>query len=143
MNAPSIYHLVYVSTATQPFSREQLLQLLEKSRTNNAKVSVTGLLLYKDGFFIQALEGPRDAVQQVFQRISQDPRHDVGATLQTGDSNFRQFPDWSMGFRNLDDPALRQMPGFSDFMERPGTGPGVRMDPKRILQLLEIFRDQL
>jgi hypothetical protein len=143
MSTPPIYHLVYVSTATRPFSREQLIELLAKSRTNNAKVGVTGLLLYKDGLFIQVLEGPRAAVEQVFQRISQDPRHDVGATLQTGETNFRQFPDWSMGFSDLDDPAVRQLPGFSDFMNHPLAGPGVKMDPKRIMQLLEIFRDQL
>ncbi len=143
MNAPRIYHLVYVSTATQPFSREQLVELLEKSRTNNAKAGVTGILLYKEGFFIQVLEGPREAVQQIWERISRDPRHDVGATLQTGETNFRQFPEWSMGFRDLDDPTLQKLPGFSEFMNRPLNGPGVRMDPKRILQLLEIFRDQL
>ena len=143
MNASRIYHLVYVSTATQPFSRQQLVELLEKSRINNAKVGVTGLLLYKDGVFIQVLEGARDAVQQVWERISRDPRHSVGTTLQTGETNFRQFPDWSMGFRDLDDPAVQQLPGFSDFMNRPVTGPGVKVDPKRILQLLEIFRDQI
>jgi Sensors of blue-light using FAD. len=51
-----MFFLVYVSSATRPFSREDLRVLLETCRKNNAELGVTGMLLYKDGNFMQ---GPR------------------------------------------------------------------------------------
>ena len=70
-----MYQLVYVSTATEPFSSEELTRLLETSRKNNTADGVTGMLLYHDGNFFQVLEGDRDAVIGVFRRVERDPRH--------------------------------------------------------------------
>jgi hypothetical protein len=57
-----MYFLVYVSSAVNLFSDEDLIQLLEVSRRNNEKAEITGLLLYSSGNFMQTLEGPEKAV---------------------------------------------------------------------------------
>ncbi len=58
-----MFFLVYVSSATRPFSGEDLRALLETCRKDNAELGVTGMLLYKDGNFMQVLEGDEDAVR--------------------------------------------------------------------------------
>ncbi len=59
-----MFFLVYVSSAVRPFSRVDLDDLLATSRANNARVGITGMLLYKDGNFMQVLEGDEEAVRR-------------------------------------------------------------------------------
>jgi len=49
--------IVYVSSATRPLEENELLDMLKTCQRNNARTNVTGLLLYKGGNFMQALEG--------------------------------------------------------------------------------------
>jgi hypothetical protein len=49
--------------------------ILETSRSNNARADVTGALMFNAGCFAQVLEGPRVALENVFERIQQDDRH--------------------------------------------------------------------
>jgi len=46
--------LVYTSSSIKPFSIDELLLLPDKARRNNSKLGITGMLLYKDGDFMQA-----------------------------------------------------------------------------------------
>jgi Sensors of blue-light using FAD len=118
MSSP-FFQLVYVSSGVKPFSNEELVQLLEKSRVNNSSLGVTGMLLYKDGDFMQALEGPEDVVRQLSAKIAKDPRHHGFVTLVNGASPAREFPDWSMGFQDLSLLNLRELPGYTTFMDSP------------------------
>jgi len=95
--------LVYVSSSVQPFTSSELLQLLDKARRNNEKLAIAGILLYKDGDFMQALEGEEEPVHSLSARIAKDPRHKDIRILLNGACTEREFPDWSMGFRNLND----------------------------------------
>ena len=52
-----------------------LLELLAVARRNNPRAGVTGQLLYKDGNFMQLIEGDEAAVRALFARIERDPRH--------------------------------------------------------------------
>src|SRR5437870_652135 len=107
MNNSQLFLLVYASSAVKLCSRPDLLRLLEKAHRNNTRDGITGLLLYKDGNFMQALEGPEETVLRTFARISRDPRHHGVMTLLDGPLTERQFPSWSMGFRNLEDAKVR------------------------------------
>ncbi len=64
-----MFFLVYVSSATRPFSGEDLRALLATCRKNNAELGVTGMLLYKDGNFMQVLEGDEEAVRGLYEKI--------------------------------------------------------------------------
>lgn len=110
---------IYISSSVNPFVKEDLLELLEVSRRNNEKLGVTGMLLYKDGDFMQALEGEETPVRWLSAKISRDPRHKNFVKLLEGPAEKREFPDWSMGFRNLDDIDPRDIPGYSTFLESP------------------------
>lgn len=94
-----ILTLVYTSTAVVPFSEVDLALLLSVSRSNNEPSAVTGLLLYRDGRFMQALEGPEAAVRSTLARIAADPRHTDMRTLEEVRSQQRRFGSWAMGYR--------------------------------------------
>lgn len=134
-----MYQLVYVSSATVPFPTPDLLALLAVSRANNSRAGVTGLLLYRDGNFMQVLEGPEDAVRATFARIEGDRRHKGSLVLLSGPVPSRQFPDWSMGFRDLGSAEVRDTPGFNEFLNAPLTGAEFA-DPARCHKLLLTFK---
>lgn len=136
--------IVYASSAATTFTEEELHDLLETSRVNNAKLDITGMLLYKDGNFIQAIEGPEEAVRSLYAKIAQDSRHKEIFLLSEETITERNFPNWSMGFKsmiNLPD----DIPGFSSFLQ-PGDTSLVevfRRKRKRALIFLLAFRDNI
>lgn len=95
----ALLSLVYTSRAAVVFSELDLALLLATSRSNNDSSAVTGLLLYRDGRFMQALEGPEDAVRRTLLRIEADTRHADLRTLEEIRTDQRRFGSWAMGYR--------------------------------------------
>ena len=118
----SLCALVYVSLAVKPMQDDDLKVLLKYARIKNERLAVTGMLLYRDGFFMQALEGEEETVEALFDRIRQDSRHRDVLLVYKEPIQARSFPDWSMGFNKMDAEGLGQLEGFTDFLERPEPG---------------------
>jgi hypothetical protein len=135
-----VFFSVYVSAAVDPFSASELVHLLDTARRNNAALGVTGMLLYKDGNFMQVLEGDEATVRNVYAKIERDPRHRGLLTLLQGTTEERQFADWSMAFRDLDAPEAGAIPGYSEFLNTPLTGSEFVADPSRCQKLLAVFK---
>jgi hypothetical protein len=93
-----MFQLVYISTARQPITADLLDQILHASRRNNVRDGVTGLLLAGGRRFLQALEGPDQAVLDSYARIKADPRHHALVLLTCRAVDERGFGDWSMAF---------------------------------------------
>jgi hypothetical protein len=136
----SVFFIVYASSATVAFSRADLLVLLEKSRANNTRAGVSGMLLYQDGNFIQVLEGDEVQVRALYDRIARDPRHSGVLVLHEGRREQRQFEGWAMAFRDLGSDEVRAMPGYSDWLNRPLTPARLAGDSALCWRLLEAFR---
>lgn len=90
--------LVYISSARQPITEYTCANVLANSRTNNTKHGITGLLVAGQRRFLQALEGPTDAVRSTYDRILKDPRHYACVLLSEHYLEQRQFGEWSMGY---------------------------------------------
>jgi len=90
--------LVYVSKnrLPPPTIRHEIEAILEVSRRKNAKLGVTGALMFNGGVFAQVLEGPYEHVASVFESIQQDERHGDVQVLGFGPVAKRAFPSWSM-----------------------------------------------
>ncbi|RII90883.1 BLUF domain-containing protein [Clavibacter californiensis] len=131
---------VYTSTATRQMTDDELGELLGQCIRNNEQAGLTGLLLHRDGTFMQVLEGPHDAVESVFAAIEADERHTDVRLLLDEEIPARQFPAWSMGFRTVDDATLRQLRGYDDFLDRPASAAARPDAPSRARWLLEWFR---
>jgi hypothetical protein len=139
-HSQAMYSLTYVSSATRPFTQQELRSLLVVARTRNDRSGVTGMLLYKDGNFMQVLEGARDAVLAVKARIETDPRHRGILVLLSGDSPQRQFGSWSMAFRDLHGAEGLGLAGYDEFMNTPLTDPRFVDEPSACQKLLMIFK---
>lgn len=98
--------LVYLSTAAELLNTAQLEALLGVSRANNQRDGISGLLLYDDGNFIQAVEGDEAAVAALFARIAADPRHHDIRVVSREQVAGRMFADWAMAAGRLDRVAL-------------------------------------
>ena len=138
-----MFQLVYSSTETDPFSGPDLVRLLKKSRQNNEKRGVTGMLLYHNGSFLQALEGEEADVRSLADRIAADPRHREMVVLHAARVKLRDFPDWSMGFHNLGAIGIHAIDGDSRFLESPLTAAHFAANPAFAKKLLWEFRSSL
>ncbi len=134
-----MFQLVYLSTEVVPFSSEALRAVLDRARTNNQACGVTGMLLHRGGRFLQVLEGEEPVVRALIDRIVRDPRHELAATLYAGNVETREFPDWSMGFRDLDTSEPLPL-GFSRFLDSSLSLASFATDPPRAKQLLLAFK---
>lgn len=88
--------LIFFSSATVPFGAAAMLELLAECRRNNERDNITGMLLYHGGNFVQAIEGPADAVDNCFARVTKDQRH-FGIRSTRLPIKVREFQNWSMG----------------------------------------------
>ena len=115
-----LVRLLYASRAVATINQEELVAILRKSKSNNPAIGITGVLCYSEGIFLQALEGGRSAVNQLYNRITADPRHTSVELLCYEEIGERRFAGWSMGQVNLSslNPAL-----LLKYSERPMLDP--------------------
>jgi hypothetical protein len=95
--------LLYVSTAASTLAYQDLVALLRHATQRNDASDITGLLVYGNGLFLQALEGERAAVNRLYNRIVADARHSECTLLMAECIEQRAFADWSMKLVGLDD----------------------------------------
>ena len=103
-----LVRLLYASRAAAHIDADALQAILRQSKGNNPALGITGLLCYSGGLFIQALEGGRQAVNQLYLKIATDPRHGDVVLLSYDEIGERRFAGWSMGQINMArlNPAL-------------------------------------
>lgn len=90
--------LVYRSTASRELDSRQLFDLLTQAQERNARLGVTGHLLYLRGQFTQCVEGPAESVDTLWQSLLRDQRHDSIELLVRRPTEERRFSEWSMAF---------------------------------------------
>lgn len=88
--------LIYASRAVEALKPEDIEQILATSRTNNARVGVTGALMFGAREFLQCLEGSREAVNATYARILRDSRHAEVLILDYREVPRRWFAAWGM-----------------------------------------------
>ena len=98
----------------------ELLCLLQNARSHNAYNSLTGMLLFVpaktqnigNGRFIQVLEGSKENVIAIFERILADKRHHHITILNQGHLNVRNFAEWQMGFEYIEESNFKDESGY-------------------------------
>ena len=105
-----LVRLMYASRAGEAVNAEALAAILKRSKDNNAKAGVTGVLCFCTNarIFLQVLEGGRSAVSALYNRIAQDPRHHDVVLVNYDEIAERSFAGWAMGQVNMSrlNPAL-------------------------------------
>jgi hypothetical protein len=113
-----LFTLVYVSIASQKMTDDDLLSILKKSREYNQAHGITGLLLLRDHIFIQVLEGEEDEIESLYEKIRLDPRHYNPLLIFKREIPERRFGEWAMGFETPNLDSIKQIPGFSDCIQK-------------------------
>ena len=95
-----LVRLLYASRAidTQP---EAIEAILAQSRQYNPSSCITGILCYGGGIFLQAIEGGRNAISDLYGHIQKDARHKNVVLLQYEEISERRFSGWTMGQVNI------------------------------------------
>jgi hypothetical protein len=108
----ALERLLYSSRETDPMGTLSLFNLLNHARQKNVRHDITGHLLYANGEFVQCFEGPSEAVEQLWQTLQKDPRHQDLKIISRGPVSERRFADWSMAFSSYRYLNSFNMPGF-------------------------------
>ena len=91
-----LVRLLYASRAVDA-RPETIESILSQSRQFNPTSGITGILCYGGGIFLQAIEGGRTAVSDLYGHIQKDPRHKDVVLLHYEEITERQFGGWTMG----------------------------------------------
>ena len=95
-----LVRLLYASRAVDT-SAQAIEAILTQSRQHNPGSGITGVLCYGGGVFLQAIEGGRSAVSELYGHIQRDPRHKNVELLHYEEIAERRFGGWTMGQVNL------------------------------------------
>jgi EAL domain-containing protein (putative c-di-GMP-specific phosphodiesterase class I) len=128
--------LIYRSHFNSSVTFSSMFNMVAQANDHNSSVGVTGILLFDGTHFFQLLEGPEDAVLQVYKKISQDKRHDNLVELMQDFSPGRKFGNVGMelfDLRQHDEESVLQA-----VLER-GTSPYKLTYDDRALQFMCTF----
>ena len=95
-----LVRLLYASRAVDT-SADAIDAILSQSRQSNPVCGITGILCYGGGIFLQAIEGGRMAVSELFGHIQKDARHEDVVLLHYEEIPERRFGGWTMGQVNM------------------------------------------
>ncbi|NMM06207.1 BLUF domain-containing protein [Polaromonas sp.] len=95
-----LVRLLYASRALDT-TPDAINAILTQSREYNPTCGITGILCYGGGIFLQAIEGGRMPVSELYGHIQRDPRHKDVALLHYEEISERRFGGWTMGQVNL------------------------------------------
>jgi len=98
----NLIQMIYISRST--FAPAELTngiepnvaRILLKSRANNKKNGLVGVLYFGDGCFFQCLEGAAEAVDTLYEKLLNDTRHKDLKILSRQSINALSFSNWSM-----------------------------------------------
>ncbi len=95
-----LVRLLYASRAVDP-AENSIDDILSQSRQYNPSSGITGILCYGGGIFLQAIEGGRSAVSELYGHIQKDARHKDIVLLHFEEITERRFGGWTMGQVNM------------------------------------------
>ncbi len=126
-------------------SETDILDILEIARKFNSDNGITGILVYwaMTRQFMQILEGEKEAIFNLLDKIKQDSRHTGLNLIYDGEVSGRGFASWSMAFRNFESIDKSQLQGFSNFAEKGFTDELIKKHPSTAINLFQIFKQIL
>lgn len=113
-----LYEILYSSISVVKFDAQAIKDLLRQCFDNNEKNGITGCMIYKKREFIQVVEGEKEQVLQLFEKIKKDTRHTKIKIIWEGETAKRSFDKWLMGFYNFDELNKTEILGFADILKK-------------------------
>jgi len=93
----------YISRFAKPLTKEDIDEIVRISEENNVRNDLTGALMASGGIFFQVVEGPKEAVDSLWNALQADARHKDLLLLRAEEGELpRLFPEWRMKKVDLD-----------------------------------------
>ena len=89
------------------------------------------------------MEGDREALFELYEKIVQDPRHSLVRLVYHGEIQERGFKNWSMAFQNFDAIDRSKIEGYSNFSTLGFTDERTSIEASAAISLIQTFRDVL
>ena len=118
-----LYRLIYCSQTAAPMSPQDVQSLLDTARRSNRLHDISGMLVFDSKYFLQAIEGNRQALSNLYGNLVRDKRHQRLLLLGFEPLERRVFSDWTMGFAAADASRRRL------YLRH---GPSSRFDPYQL-----------
>lgn len=128
-----LWRLIYHSCIPDRVTREDIKAILLSSRRNNGALGITGALYMDGDHFLQAIEGPRPAVEQLYARIRSDSRNAGVVLIAEGPADRRHFGEWTMLLVGADQLTPELCRRYCD----TATFEPARLGPATALELLK------
>ena len=129
--------IVYLSSSVGLLQEEDLLAVLRQSRHYNSQHGITGVLLYINGSIIQVLEGEKEVVETLYQRIMQDKRHTGVTRIINRAITQRLFTNWTMGYQTI---TARQLDTIETVLNLDNHEElAVESDSNVVLKMINLF----
>jgi Sensors of blue-light using FAD len=130
--------LLYISTScdTPATAQQNLADILEKSKKNNAELGITGILVCGGNMFLQVLEGPQEQVLRKYVRILDDKRHADCRIVLITTAEKRAFPTWAMGIINIPPHEFQEVRSMIDRRQETA-------DAKDFGEVIELFMKRI
>lgn len=118
-----LVQIIYVSKSSFTSSihsagiEPNVARILAKSRINNRKNGLVGVLYFGDGCFFQCLEGKEAQIDMLYEKLQQDPRHKDLMLISRKQITALSFTDWAMKYVPLDAKLNNELQanGYSSF----------------------------
>ncbi len=98
-----LLHVSYVSTLAEGETLRDLVADLEGFRARNLALGITGCIAFEGERIMQVIEGPREAVETLFEAIARDPRHTDVIQIERKPIGRVSFGHWGMVRRPIAD----------------------------------------
>lgn len=108
-----LIRLVYCSKLNENVAG-QATDIVKTSQAKNEVKGITGTLISDGTYFIQALEGNRTKVMELFQHIASDERHSDVLLVKLCDISERAFYEWNMNLISLTKEQQKKMIRFTE-----------------------------
>lgn len=99
-----LIQIIYISRSTFTPSgltmgiEPNVARILAKSRINNRRIGLVGVLYFGDGCFFQCLEGDEAAVDALYARLQSDSRHKDIKLFSRKQISSLSYAEWSMKY---------------------------------------------
>lgn len=117
-----LYNLAYISKNTIKGTPEtvkaEIEDILASAHKNNPTMNITGALLYSGGYFCQVIEGPEEAIEELFETIQMDDRHGSVTVLHFEPIERRGFSEWAMALAGIEDRMRFDLDGVLDSKDK-------------------------
>lgn len=106
--------IIYCSKANANVGFEDIKNILEIAQEKNQEFSLSGMLLYNGNYFLQAIEGPNENIEELYKNILKDERHYDIEQIGLIDIEQRDFGKWAMGYYNTK-TKVNEVVGYDNF----------------------------